>query len=368
MNNGSIITFYSFKGGVGRTMCLANIATLLAEHHKILIIDFDLEAPGLGNYFEVYMNSSEDEQSGLLDMLEDSVEDDKINWEHHVKKIKPDLFRNIDFISSGSSSENYSKRVQKFSWDAFFKNNGANKLDKFRDDLKENYDFVLLDSRTGYSDTSGICTYFLPDTLIVMFTANEQSIRGTLDITQKALTARQNLAYDRPQLTVFPIPSRFDKTEEHELMSEWKERFLISFSDYFNHWVPKGKRIDHLLEDVSNPYLSYYSFGEKLAVTSEKELINKAGPGYYFKNVSEVLTGEYFNESLPSAELGFEESIHTLINPLNKRQIAIIKEVMRNGFATSKWATTSLSIAKDTFNRDIRPLLEGEILKFLEFP
>src|SRR5713101_3078849 len=45
------VTFYSFKGGVGRTLALANVATLLAtrgeEPCRVLVWDFDLGAPGL---------------------------------------------------------------------------------------------------------------------------------------------------------------------------------------------------------------------------------------------------------------------------------------------------------------------------------
>ena len=45
---GQTITYYSYKGGVGRSMALVNIACLAAkEGKKILLIDCDLEAPGL---------------------------------------------------------------------------------------------------------------------------------------------------------------------------------------------------------------------------------------------------------------------------------------------------------------------------------
>src|SRR5207253_7638393 len=50
-----VITFYSYKGGTGRTMALANMACLLArgrvDGQRILMIDWDLEAPGLHHYF-----------------------------------------------------------------------------------------------------------------------------------------------------------------------------------------------------------------------------------------------------------------------------------------------------------------------------
>jgi MinD-like ATPase involved in chromosome partitioning or flagellar assembly len=49
---GTVVTFYSYKGGVGRTFALANVATLLALWgYRILCVDWDLEAPGLSLYF-----------------------------------------------------------------------------------------------------------------------------------------------------------------------------------------------------------------------------------------------------------------------------------------------------------------------------
>jgi len=42
-------TFYSYKGGVGRTLALLNVATLLASNgRKVVAVDLDLEAPGFG--------------------------------------------------------------------------------------------------------------------------------------------------------------------------------------------------------------------------------------------------------------------------------------------------------------------------------
>ena len=47
-----ICTFYSYKGGVGRSMAMANVADVLSRRGlKVLMIDFDLEAPGLEQFF-----------------------------------------------------------------------------------------------------------------------------------------------------------------------------------------------------------------------------------------------------------------------------------------------------------------------------
>src|SRR5438105_15638313 len=46
-----VITFYSFRGGVGRTMAAVNVAVTLANMgRRILLVDFDLEAPAIPTY------------------------------------------------------------------------------------------------------------------------------------------------------------------------------------------------------------------------------------------------------------------------------------------------------------------------------
>src|SRR5262245_32682594 len=66
---GSIITFYSYKGGTGRSMLLANVAWLLAANgQRVLTIDWDLEAPGLHRYFKPFLIDPEMiETDGLID-------------------------------------------------------------------------------------------------------------------------------------------------------------------------------------------------------------------------------------------------------------------------------------------------------------
>ena len=42
------ITFYSYKGGVGRSLALTNLAIYLAQFGAtVAMIDLDIEAPGL---------------------------------------------------------------------------------------------------------------------------------------------------------------------------------------------------------------------------------------------------------------------------------------------------------------------------------
>jgi Mrp family chromosome partitioning ATPase len=57
---GRVITFYSYKGGTGRSMALANVAWILALNgRRVLTMDWDLEAPGLHRYFLPFLPDPE---------------------------------------------------------------------------------------------------------------------------------------------------------------------------------------------------------------------------------------------------------------------------------------------------------------------
>src|ERR1700722_3253726 len=67
---GRIVTFYSFKGGTGRTMALANAAWILAANGKrVLVADWDLESPGLHRFFQPFMNPAVGNEPGIVDFI-----------------------------------------------------------------------------------------------------------------------------------------------------------------------------------------------------------------------------------------------------------------------------------------------------------
>lgn len=76
-----IITFYSYKGGVGRTTSLITFANYYAYHKnkKVVILDFDFEAPGLTNYFDFSLESL-DKKNGVLEyLLDKEASKEKLN-------------------------------------------------------------------------------------------------------------------------------------------------------------------------------------------------------------------------------------------------------------------------------------------------
>lgn len=68
---GQVVTFYSYKGGTGRTMALANVAWILAANGKrVLAVDWDLESPGLSRFFAPFIDRDALESTGgVIDLI-----------------------------------------------------------------------------------------------------------------------------------------------------------------------------------------------------------------------------------------------------------------------------------------------------------
>lgn len=224
---GRIVTFYSYKGGTGRTMALANVAWLLATHgYKVLTIDWDLESPGLHRYYHPFLkDKSLTNSEGILDLirkyadaaLRSKVSDQEIRSMAHIEEYAASLdwdFPNggqLDFVPAGRHDLGYTRAVSTFDWDSFWhKLDGNHLLDALREDMVGAYDFVLIDSRTGTSDTGGICTIQLPGIVVNCFTLNTQSINGAVAITESILE-------QAPGMTVYPVPTRIEDGEKAKL-------------------------------------------------------------------------------------------------------------------------------------------------------
>ena len=299
--SGTIITCYSYKGGSGRSMALANLAWILASNgYKVLAIDWDLEAPGLHRYFQPFLIDADLRSSeGLIDFVWDlaalsmtppesdasestnSLEEAaditeyaiRLQWkETEIEREEREgedtnlwsLFPGngkIDFIPAGSQGSVYAKRVNSFDWDDFYERlGGGSLLNRARQHMKASYDYILIDSRTGVSDTSGICTVQMPDILAVFFTLNNQSLLGAEAVASSVRTYPERK--DKP-VRIFPILTRLDPSEKVKL-DAGRQEAKIRFSRFLDHLSPNER--DDYWGSIGLPYIPFYSYEEVLAV------------------------------------------------------------------------------------------------------
>jgi CobQ/CobB/MinD/ParA nucleotide binding domain len=229
-----IITFYSYKGGVGRSMALANVAVLLARDHgkDVIVVDWDVEAPGLHRFFNIPEDTIKD---GLIDYLFRYKERMRSSsFSQGVLDIEPVLITAKEFHPSGGRVRllaagdlrdpgAYAKRVNEFDWNDFYARwNGAQFFEYFRLQLARGDNrVVLIDSRTGLTDVGGICTMQMPDIVVLIFAFNEQNLTGT-ERMAKVLSGNNELfeKFKRHPRMIF-LPARKELSEIGRLR-EWE--------------------------------------------------------------------------------------------------------------------------------------------------
>jgi MinD-like ATPase involved in chromosome partitioning or flagellar assembly len=265
--DGTVVTFYSYKGGVGRSFTLANVAILLARWgYRVLAIDWDLEAPGLHQYFAPLI--TEKPTTGLVDLVTDFRSGTIGSTADYVTRLNTDDGV-VDLIAAGCGDGAYAQRVQGIDWADLYDRGFADALERLRHDWVTNYDFVLIDSRTGWADIASICTAHLPDRLVLVFTANEQSIGGAVNVANRANEVRDRMPYDRPKLAVLPLLSRFDSRVEYKRAETWYQTCAEMTTALFSNWLVKHVPPALMLRHLTLPYVSYWSFGEQLPVLEE---------------------------------------------------------------------------------------------------
>nr|WP_315261572.1 tetratricopeptide repeat protein [uncultured Duganella sp.] len=238
-SGGEVITFYSYKGGTGRTMALSNVAVLLARQQgattPVLMIDWDLEAPGLHHYFE----HPHEHKPGVLEFFEACHEQlqrrrdgagapdhealahevlTAVGWEQYVSRV--DEASQLYLMRAGRLDETFPERLAAMEWEALFHRCPA-LFRCFAERMSRHFRYVLVDSRTGRTDVAGICTTLLPRKLVLVFTPNRQSLDGVQAVVQRATTYRRSHEDEQRPLMVYPLPSRMEMDDSAQ-RAQWR--------------------------------------------------------------------------------------------------------------------------------------------------
>ncbi|MER5554285.1 FxSxx-COOH system tetratricopeptide repeat protein [Streptomyces sp. NPDC002793] len=314
--DGRVVTFYSYKGGTGRTMALANTAWILAANGKrVLAVDWDLEAPGLHRFFHPFLDPSTlGATTGVIDLITeyawaatnpaqraDDWHRDYARIQPHAVSLTPDQLGwefprggTLDFVSAGRQNREYSATVSTFDWDNFYDRlGGGHFFDALRDDMKANYDYVLIDSRTGLSDIADICTVHLPDVLVDCFTLSDQSIDGAASVARQIAER-----YTGRPISIFPVPMRIDEGEK-EKADAGRALARLKFDR-----LPRDLSGDELTAywgAVEIPYRPYYAYEETLATFGDEAGLSNSLLSA-FERLTAVVTQQEITSMPPVSE------------------------------------------------------------------
>jgi cellulose biosynthesis protein BcsQ len=223
---GRIVTFYSSTGGTGRSMALANTAWILAScGQRVLAVDWDLESPGLYRYFHPFFSGSEiGATQGVVDLLNDYVRASVMpaprsrDWHLEYARVLRHAFSltwdkvfpgngTLDYLSAGQGTSEYPPSY----WENFYQQMDPSQqfMDALRADMKQNYDYVLIDSQAGLNDTATICVEVIPDVVVACFVLSGHSI----DMTAEFARLMRGGERDRRHIRVLPVPMKIDFME-----------------------------------------------------------------------------------------------------------------------------------------------------------
>lgn len=324
---GQIVTFYSFKGGTGRTMALANVAWILAANGKrVLIADWDLESPGLHRFFQPFMDARASDRPGIVDLVRRyawAMADAEIDPEalHRMEPSKESILSAISaiidqhigrldgyviplswqfpddgalhFLSPGKQDNgDYHATLSSLNWDNFYDNlYGDRFLTVLRTYLKSKYDYVLIDSRTGHGDVADICTVHLPDMVIDCFTLTNQGIDGA------AMIAKEIQQHSDRDITILPVPMRIDHAQIEKVNAG------LGFAASLFAGLPAGMPDEerrHYWATVEVPYRPSYAYEETLATFYDRPGSLSGLLPYYERIAALITDGEI--STLPPRE------------------------------------------------------------------
>lgn len=303
---GRVITFYSYKGGVGRSRALANVALLLARRgNSVLCLDFDLEAPGLSDYFQgdafTWVDSTPADHVGLIDLF-CSYRDSLIsripgrrlqaaNLLQTIKISQPEAA--IGFVGAGRQGRDYKQLVCDFDWRSFYEHwDGGSFVEQIKREFTENYDYVLVDSRTGFTDISGICTVHLPDVLVAVFTPGPQSQKGLVEALECVEANRKELRPNEP-LHIVPLPCRVDRDVAREAFTRkaydsWFENLLASYLATKVLALGIGWHPEQYFRSVAVEYFSRFVYEDTIE-SLVHHIDDKAGNTWKYFNLINVI-------------------------------------------------------------------------------
>lgn len=282
------ITFYSVKGGTGKSLAAAQLAVCLARAGKsVCILDFDFEAPGLLQKFSSIQDFSHWSSKGLAQYILNFAKKEKAEKLQNLGKMESITTQVITFKSgiqnqgaihifpAGDSLElspGYWEVIIDEDWQKFMllKTRLGMKFfiglkTQIKNELKPTPQYLIIDSRSGVNELSGICTRLLADTVVILTANNKEGFTGTCQILKSFDRAREDGAYTpQDSYVVLSRMPQYYRDERDKI--QWYTEEELEYA--------KKKAFDDICLMIKNKQKMYhiYSFSSEPRLEIKEEL------------------------------------------------------------------------------------------------
>lgn len=243
-----IVTFYSFKGGVGRSTALGLVGGILAtRNRRVVMVDFDLEAPGISVMLHQDIENTNREQYGVLDYLHQrslTPEENIPNIGDCIRQLNLQTRGELFLVPVGEYDENYIHRLADLDLQSFYRS-GHNAVEQLMEDIKKQLDpdIILIDARPGFNDIGAIALFDLADTAIICFSPTEQSFEGLRWVVQAARKQQEYQGKPDVRFLLTPVPAV--APEQHQTWISKVENWIED-----NWGLPNGITVAQLYYEV----------------------------------------------------------------------------------------------------------------------
>jgi cellulose biosynthesis protein BcsQ len=278
-----VCTFYSLKGGVGRTTALAYTAlTLASKGYKVLCVDMDLEAPGLTAMFG--RESEIQESMGVVHILDALDHGEEVDLRRHLIRGHDSL--DLYLVPAGLPGAEY-VRLLRFADPAVWYREDNNPLSRMVDlmrNLSLAPDVIFFDARTGFHSLNAPFLFEISDLAVITFFPHPQARRGTGELV-RALLASTTLreVHGRkltpmPRFLVSPIPS----SKAPEVVQRYQHRAL----EWISEWLSILDRPQKLAEGDLTHFVPY-----RESIATSDNILKEAESWSDYRPISEWLLG-----------------------------------------------------------------------------
>jgi cellulose biosynthesis protein BcsQ/Tfp pilus assembly protein PilF len=232
----AFVAFYSFKGGVGRSMALINAACILAGHgRRVLAIDLDLEAPGI-SYLVLREKQGARPTKGFVDFIYDILTSKtqsplvgpaapRALLRYTTELSLPSDFKraaggSLRIMPAGKMDRGYEQRRQDIDLHRLYLEQKGEPIVQHLRQLivaSKQFDYVLIDSRTGFADEAGISVRDLADHVIVLHGLNHQNVEGTARFLKRFKVRAPRFEQMGMAFVASPIPLGEDDLREKRM-------------------------------------------------------------------------------------------------------------------------------------------------------
>jgi MinD-like ATPase involved in chromosome partitioning or flagellar assembly len=231
----AIVTFYSLRGGVGRTTALAATARILAGMgRRVLCIDMDFEAPGLPYHLGL---REPDLKQGALPLLLALEQEEDVDIRDHVQRVSEAY--ELYCMPAGLLSPQYAQRLTLLDPESWYRED-FNPLHRLLDLAARSSlspDIILLDARTGISAISAPLLFDVSDMAVICFFPHPQAERGTELLVQSMLATQTHRSTDElriapePRFLVTPVPPGPSAVQVRDRALLWIDIWLERVQD-----------------------------------------------------------------------------------------------------------------------------------------